>query len=46
MSDERPVSSNVRAFRIGTRGSRLALWQANHVAALLAAAFPFYHFQI
>src|SRR5438128_8473761 len=26
------------ALRIGTRGSRLALWQANHVAALL---YPF-----
>ncbi len=25
---------------IGTRGSRLALWQANHVAELLRAAFP------
>src|SRR5205807_297307 len=24
-------------IRIGTRGSRLALWQANHVAALLGA---------
>src|SRR6516165_1795548 len=24
-----------RPLRIGTRGSRLALWQANHVAALL-----------
>ena len=26
-----------RPLRIGTRGSRLALWQANHVAALLRA---------
>ena len=27
-------------LRIGTRGSPLALWQANHVAALLRAAAP------
>ena len=27
-------------LRLGTRGSPLALWQANHVAALLRAAVP------
>ncbi|MEN8149251.1 MAG: hydroxymethylbilane synthase [Planctomycetota bacterium] len=27
-------------IRIGTRGSRLALWQANHVKSLLEAAWP------
>jgi len=27
-------------LRVGTRGSPLALWQANHVAAALAAAYP------
>ena len=26
-----------RTLRIGTRGSKLALWQAEHVAGLLAA---------
>ena len=29
-----------RVIRIGTRGSALALWQADHVAALLRAAHP------
>ncbi len=29
-----------KSFRIGTRGSKLALWQANHVASLLADKFP------
>ena len=29
-----------RVLRIGTRGSKLALWQAEHVAALLRAAAP------
>lgn len=29
-----------KALRIGTRGSKLALWQAEHVAALLRAAEP------
>ncbi|MGE0453283.1 MAG: hydroxymethylbilane synthase [Vicinamibacteria bacterium] len=29
-----------RLLRIGTRASRLALWQADHVAALLRAAHP------
>ncbi len=28
------------AIRIGTRGSQLALWQANHVASLLASRLP------
>jgi hydroxymethylbilane synthase len=30
----------MRDLRIGTRGSRLALWQANHIADLLRAAIP------
>jgi hydroxymethylbilane synthase len=30
----------VRTLRIGTRGSPLALWQAQHVATLLRAAHP------
>ncbi len=30
----------MRTLRIGTRGSDLARWQANHVAALLRAALP------
>ena len=29
-----------RAIRIGSRGSQLALWQTNHVIALLEAAHP------
>src|SRR5215475_6701929 len=29
-----------RPLRIGTRGSPLALWQANHVAGLLRAVAP------
>ncbi len=29
-----------RSFRIGTRGSRLALWQAERVSALISSAFP------
>lgn len=29
-----------KALRIGTRGSKLALWQANHVQALLQDAHP------
>jgi hydroxymethylbilane synthase len=29
-----------RLFRIGTRGSKLALWQANHVADRLRCAYP------
>ena len=27
-------------LRIGSRGSQLALWQANHISALLARARP------
>ena len=30
----------VRTYRVGTRGSKLALWQAEHVAGLLRAAHP------
>ncbi len=36
--DERPERRNeqgARTLRIGSRGSQLALWQANHIAALL-----------
>ncbi len=29
-----------QSFRIGTRGSKLALWQANHVKDLLLVKFP------
>jgi len=29
-----------QSFRIGTRGSKLALWQANHVSQLIAAKNP------
>jgi hydroxymethylbilane synthase len=32
--------SDARVVRIGTRGSRLALWQAEHVAERLRAAWP------
>ncbi len=32
--------------RIGTRGSRLALWQANHVAERLSRSFPRHDFEI
>lgn len=32
--------------RIGTRGSKLALWQANYVAGLLRAAAPDYVFEV
>ena len=32
--------------RIGTRGSRLALWQANHVAERLRCCFPGHDFEI
>lgn len=35
-----PVKSPRIALRIGSRGSKLALWQANHVRDLLAARFP------
>lgn len=34
------ISHEPRAIVIGTRGSPLALWQANHVAERLRAAFP------
>lgn len=33
-------AARLRAVRIGTRGSRLALWQADHVSSLLSAAVP------
>lgn len=35
-----PSSESPPILRIATRSSRLALWQANHVAALLSAALP------
>lgn len=34
------MSPEARALRIGTRGSRLALWQAEHVASRLREANP------
>jgi hydroxymethylbilane synthase len=34
------VAPEPGALRVGTRGSRLALWQADHVAARLRAAHP------
>jgi hydroxymethylbilane synthase len=37
---ERMAPQQARIIRIGTRGSPLALWQANHVAARLRAAEP------
>lgn len=36
---ERPVAAS-RRLRLATRRSKLALWQADHVAALLRAAHP------
>ena len=38
--DPRSLVSDPRSLVIGTRGSQLALWQANHVAERLRAAFP------
>ena len=35
-----------KVVRIGTRGSKLALWQANYVADLLRAAVPDYTFEV
>jgi hydroxymethylbilane synthase len=35
MSETRNHSANPQHLRIGSRGSQLALWQANHIAALL-----------
>src|SRR5947209_5483541 len=32
-----PANGNPARLRIGSRGSQLALWQANHIAALLRA---------
>lgn len=37
---------NPRSLVIGTRGSELALWQARHVQALLAARFPGEEFRL
>jgi hydroxymethylbilane synthase len=37
MNEGHNVSPNPKTLRIGSRGSQLALWQANHVAALLRA---------
>lgn len=37
---------NGTPVRIGTRGSRLAVWQANHVAERLAAAVPERRFEL
>ena len=30
----------MKTMRIATRGSKLALWQADHISALLRAAHP------
>ena len=38
--DPRPLTPDPRRLVIGTRGSPLALWQANHIAERLRAAFP------
>lgn len=37
---------NAAPIRIATRASRLALWQANHVAELLQQAFPDHSFEL
>ena len=37
MNEGHNVSPNPKTLRIGSRGLQLALWQANHVAALLRA---------
>jgi len=39
-SDERRVSGAGRTIVIGTRGSQLAVWQAEHIASRLQAGFP------
>lgn len=39
-SNRTRTPSNRIAVRIGSRGSKLALWQANHVRDLLAARYP------
>jgi len=36
----------VRTFRVGTRGSKLALWQAGHVVGRLQQLHPRQHFEI
>jgi hydroxymethylbilane synthase len=38
--EPRPGEVDLRPLVIGTRGSRLAVWQAEHVASRLRAAFP------
>ena len=35
-----PRTSNASSLVIGTRGSKLALWQAEHVVGRLREAFP------
>src|SRR5438876_12010223 len=35
--EPKPASPGPPPLRIGSRGSQLALWQANHIAALLRA---------
>jgi len=35
-----------RAFRIGTRGSKLALWQANFISNLISEKYPELHTEI
>jgi hydroxymethylbilane synthase len=36
----------MQSIKIGTRGSALALWQANHISALLRAAHPDLHVEL
>jgi hydroxymethylbilane synthase len=40
------VSESQGVLRLGTRGSALARWQADHVAQLLAAAWPELRFEV
>ena len=36
----------MKTMRIATRGSKLALWQADHISALLRAAHPGLHVEL
>ncbi len=35
-----------RTIKIGTRGSQLALWQANHIKSVLEEKYPHYNFEL